>query len=51
LATTYGEDRVVGIPCDVAECGAVQTLWERAVDAFGSVDIWINNAGISHPPD
>ena len=49
LAKTYGEDRVAGIPCDVTECGAVQALWERAVDAFGSIDIWINNAGISHP--
>ncbi|MFC2108029.1 SDR family NAD(P)-dependent oxidoreductase [Candidatus Bipolaricaulota bacterium] len=49
LAKTYGTDRVVGIPCDVTECGAVQALWERAVDTFGSIDIWINNAGISHP--
>jgi len=49
LAKTYGEDRVVGIACDVTECGAVQTLWNRAVDACGSIDIWINNAGISHP--
>lgn len=49
LAKTYGEDRVAGIPCDVTQCDAVQALWERAVDAFGSIDIWINNAGISHP--
>ena len=49
LAKTYGEDRVVGIPCDVTQCDAVQALWKRAVDAFGSIDIWINNAGISHP--
>ena len=24
-------------------------LWDKAVEALGPVDIWINNAGISHP--
>ncbi|OGO19409.1 MAG: hypothetical protein A2Z14_15665 [Chloroflexi bacterium RBG_16_48_8] len=27
---------------------AIQSLWDAAVDRFGRVDIWINNAGISH---
>ena len=26
----------------------VRALWKHAVDTFGSVDIWINNAGIGH---
>lgn len=41
--------RVVGAPCDVADAAAVQRLWDAAVAAFGRVDAWINNAGLSHP--
>jgi NAD(P)-dependent dehydrogenase (short-subunit alcohol dehydrogenase family) len=45
----YGSDRAIGIPCDVAVCEDVQALWDQSVEAFGPIDIWINNAGISHP--
>lgn len=44
-----GGARVVGAPCDVADAAAVQRLWDVAVAAFGRVDAWINNAGLSHP--
>jgi NAD(P)-dependent dehydrogenase (short-subunit alcohol dehydrogenase family) len=44
-----GGARVVGAPCDVADAAAVQRLWDAAVAAFGRVDAWINNAGLSHP--
>ncbi|MCA9961644.1 MAG: SDR family oxidoreductase, partial [Anaerolineales bacterium] len=27
----------------------LQTVWDTAVARFGSVDIWINNAGVGHP--
>jgi NAD(P)-dependent dehydrogenase (short-subunit alcohol dehydrogenase family) len=37
--------RVIGVPCDVTSAGDLQALWERATAAFGSVDVWINNAG------
>jgi NAD(P)-dependent dehydrogenase (short-subunit alcohol dehydrogenase family) len=37
--------RIVGIDCEVAELAAVQRLWDFAVDSFGRVDIWLNNAG------
>ena len=47
LRQTFGE-RVVGAACDVADEAQVQTLWDTAAAAFGGVDIWINNAGISH---
>lgn len=33
---------------DVTNRAQVQQLWDAAVDRFGVVDIWINNAGISH---
>ena len=41
--------RVAGAPCDVSDAAAVQHLWDAAAAAFGRVDIWINNAGLSHP--
>ncbi len=39
--------KVIGSPCDVADIDQVQTLWDAAHNAFGSVDIWINNAGLA----
>jgi NAD(P)-dependent dehydrogenase (short-subunit alcohol dehydrogenase family) len=42
-------DRVFGQPCDVGDYAQVETLWAASVAHFGRVDIWINNAGISHP--
>ena len=40
-----GESRLIGVSCDVARRGDIEALWQRSVDAFGKVDIWINNAG------
>jgi len=37
---------VAGVPCDVANPADVQALWDAAVERFGRVDIWINNAGV-----
>ena len=45
-----GPERAGGAPCDVSDARAVQALWDDAVKRFGRVDLWINNAGISHPP-
>ena len=41
--------RVVGAPCDVSDAAALRRLWDTAAGAFGRVDAWINNAGLSHP--
>jgi NAD(P)-dependent dehydrogenase (short-subunit alcohol dehydrogenase family) len=38
-----------GMACDVSERSQVQALLEHALDAFGQVDIWVNNAAISGP--
>ena len=43
-----GGDKVAGAPCDVTDLAPVQGLWDAAVDAFGGVDVWINNAGIAN---
>ena len=32
--------------CDVRNYGQVQALAQHAIDAFGRLDIWVNNAGI-----
>lgn len=42
----HGE--VIGKGCDVSDYASVQALWDAAVERFGGVDIWINNAGISN---
>ncbi|WCJ42474.1 NAD(P)-binding Rossmann-fold superfamily protein [Euphorbia peplus] len=43
--TALSRAKVVGIACDVCEPSDVQRLANFAVNKFGSVDIWINNAG------
>ncbi|MDH1705263.1 SDR family NAD(P)-dependent oxidoreductase [Acinetobacter johnsonii] len=33
------------VTCDVTQFHEVQTLWDEAIQQFGAVQIWINNAG------
>lgn len=40
--------RVVGAACDVTHGDDLQRLWDTAVAAFGRVDHWINNAGVTN---
>ena len=48
LTALEGEaGQAAGQPCDVAQHPQVQALWDLAVNTFGSVDIWINNAGLA----
>lgn len=44
-----GENRVAGTCCDVGDLAQVEALAEFAVEKFGKIDIWVNNAGISCP--
>ena len=46
LGEKFGGERVLGVACDVGDHSQVEGLWARAVERFGKVDIWINNAGI-----
>ncbi len=39
----------VTVRADVSESAAADRLVERAVDAFGSLDAVVNNAGVTHP--
>lgn len=51
LAAQHGTERLHGRAGDVSQLDAVEALWNTAVDRFGKVDIWINNAGIGHTVD
>ena len=39
--------QATGISCDVTRAEDVQALWNYASTQFGSIDIWINNAGLA----
>jgi NAD(P)-dependent dehydrogenase (short-subunit alcohol dehydrogenase family) len=45
-------ERVLVAALDVAQPGAADELWRQATARFGSVEIWINNAGLAYggPP-
>ncbi len=39
--------RAIGRSCDVSNRDQQQALWDHAVAELGSVDIWVNNAGLA----
>lgn len=39
--------KVISQTCEVKNADQVQALWDTAHQQFGSVDIWINNAGLA----
>ena len=47
LGQYYGDSNVCGAACDITEPDQLQGLWDQAAQAFGGVDLWINNAGVS----
>lgn len=47
LAEEFGKDNVGGTVCEVSSCQSIEGLWDFATERFGTVDVWINNAGIS----
>ena len=48
LSARHGASRVLGHPCDVTQLEQAKSLWDSATARFGRIDIWINNAGVSH---
>jgi NAD(P)-dependent dehydrogenase (short-subunit alcohol dehydrogenase family) len=47
LKSEFEAERVFGATCDVTDPIRVQALWDKTIDRFGQVDIWVNNAGWS----
>ena len=39
--------RARAVPTDVREPEAVQALARRALEAFGQIDVWVNNAAVT----
>ncbi len=40
-------ESVRGLSCEISDASDVKRLWDEARQAFGRVDMWINNAGTS----
>ncbi|QFU76488.1 SDR family oxidoreductase [Halioglobus maricola] len=49
LGAEFGAQNVAGVACEITDADQLQNLWDKAAEAFGTVDIWINNAGVSLP--
>lgn len=43
------ENQFIFIPCNVTKISEIKNLWTKSVEKWGSVDIWINNAGQNVP--
>ncbi len=50
LEAQYGSDRVVYQRCDVTDGAALKALMDRAVEAYGGLDLLWNNAGSGGTP-
>lgn len=42
-----GTGKCAGTACDITDKAQIQALWDCAVEHFGTVDIWVNNAGLA----
>jgi len=49
LAEKFDPESFTGTLCDVSRYADLEKLRDHAVEQFGTVDIWINNAGRSQP--
>ena len=50
LSKMEGAGEVASVVCNVCDLSQVENLWAQAFAQFGSVDVWINNAGVNQPP-
>ncbi|CAE6430172.1 unnamed protein product [Rhizoctonia solani] len=46
LSAEYGEANILAVPTDVSKLDQVQALADRTLEAFGEVNVLMNNAGI-----
>ena len=43
------EEKYIYVSCNVKDRKSIEQLWETSVQKWGSIDIWINNAGQNTP--
>ncbi|MHB1154124.1 MAG: SDR family NAD(P)-dependent oxidoreductase [Eubacteriales bacterium] len=43
------KNKYIYVPCNVREVSHLQKLWDVSCNKWGSIDIWINNAGQNAP--
>ncbi len=43
------ETKAISAVANVTKCEDLENLWKTAVEAFGQVDVWVNNAGVNSP--
>lgn len=48
LSKQFPSSHIAGVAGDVSQIDSVENLWHEGITAFDRIDIWINNAGISH---
>ena len=48
LGNVFDPSRLFGQCCDVTKIDELQQLWDAAQGHFGSIHVWINNAGSCH---
>lgn len=51
LKQTYPDSSIYGSTCDVSIKESIETFGQFALENLGSIDIWINNAGVSSSGD
>lgn len=49
LKSFGGSGDVIGVKCNVSVLEDVENLGKKAYDKFGSLDFWVNNAGVNQP--
>ncbi|MFW1921940.1 SDR family NAD(P)-dependent oxidoreductase [Acinetobacter geminorum] len=49
LENHFSKEKFIGSCCDVTQIADLQALWDGAIQHFGQVKVWINNAGSCHP--
>ncbi|MBE9524823.1 MAG: SDR family oxidoreductase [Chloroflexi bacterium] len=49
LGDQYSPEGSFGLACDVTNPDDLGALWDGALEHYGVIDIWINNAGVSGP--
>lgn len=43
------KEKYIYVPCNVQKKVSLQNLWDASLEKWGSIDIWINNAGQNTP--